>query len=147
MFICMCVCMYTCACVCVCFVCVFVCVCVLVCLSVSVWYYSIGLYKIITIYNICMSTHTDKLISLYDLHITYLYSQLVWHRNPDPRSRPQFGQIVNILAGNNGYLLGWSDEDKKISDKEAMTLGAPLNTANDLYYDLQLTYMHTQWNY
>ena len=65
-------------------------------------------------------------------------------RNPDPRSRPQFGQIVNILAGNSEYLLGWSDEDKQICSKEAMTLGAPLESVKDLYYDLQSTYVHTQ---
>ena len=62
------------------------------------------------------------------------------YRNPDPRSRPQFGQLVNVLAGNSGYLLGWSDEDKQACSKEAMTLGSPLEAANDLYYDLQLTY-------
>ena len=66
------------------------------------------------------------------------------YRNPDPRSRPQFGQIASVLAGNVGYLLGWNDEDKQICGEEAMTLGAPLESANNLYYDLQLTYMHTQ---
>ena len=65
------------------------------------------------------------------------------YRNPDPRSRPQFGQLVNVLAGNSGYLLGWSDEDKQACSKEAMTLGSPLEAANDLYYDLQLTYTDT----
>ena len=68
----------------------------------------------------------------------YLIS--ITHRNPDPRSRPQFGQTVNILAGNSEYLLGWSDEDKQTYGREAMTFGAPLEAANDLYYDLQLTY-------
>ena len=66
------------------------------------------------------------------------------YRNPDPRSRPQFGQLVNVLAGNSGYLLGWSDEDKQACSKEVMTLGSPLEVANDLYYDLQLTYTRTR---
>ena len=66
------------------------------------------------------------------------------YRNPDPRSRPQFGQIVNILTGNNEDLLQWSDEDKQICGKEAMMFGAPLELANDLYYDLQLTYKYMQ---
>ena len=52
--------------------------------------------------------------------------------------------MLNVLAGNFGYLLGWSEEDQKICSKEAMTLGAPMESANDLYYDLQLTYKYTQ---
>ena len=51
---------------------------------------------------------------------------------------------MSVLAGSTEYLLGWSDEDKQACSKEAMTLGAPLETAKDLYYDLQLTYRHTQ---
>jgi len=35
-------------------------------------------------------------------------------------------------------LLGWSDEDKQ--SKDAMKLGAPLEAAYNLYYDLQLKY-------
>ena len=65
-------------------------------------------------------------------------------RNPDPRSRPQFGQITKLLAGNTGYLLGWSDEDKQIGGEDAMKLGAPLASANNLYYDLQLQYKQQQ---
>ena len=65
-------------------------------------------------------------------------------RNPDPKSRPQFGQLVNVLAGNSGYLLGWSDEDKQACSEEAVTLGAPLEAASDLYHDLQLIYKQTQ---
>ena len=61
-------------------------------------------------------------------------------RHPDPRSRPQFGQITKLLAGNTGYLLGWSDEDKQIGGEYAMKLGAPLESATNLYHDLQLTY-------
>ena len=52
--------------------------------------------------------------------------------------------MLNILAGNFGNLLGWSEEDQQIGGKEAMILGAPLESANDLYYDLQLTYKYTQ---
>ena len=63
-----------------------------------------------------------------------------FYRNPDPRSRPQFGQITKLLAGNTGYLLGWSDVDKQIGDEDAMKLGAPLECAHKLYHDLQLQY-------
>ena len=78
------------------------------------------------------------------MHVGYLFNYLFNYRNPDPRSRPQFGQLVNVLAGNSGYLLGWSDEDKQGCSKEAMMLGAPLEAADDLYHELQLTYAHAQ---
>ena len=58
-------CVFMCMCVCLCMFCV--CACVRVCLCGTI--YSIGLYRIIIIYHVCMSTHTDKLIYLYDLHI------------------------------------------------------------------------------
>ena len=66
------------------------------------------------------------------------------YRHSDPRSRPQFGQITKLLACNAGYLLDWSDEDKQIGGEEAMKLGAPLESANNLYYDLQLQYKQTE---
>ena len=61
-------------------------------------------------------------------------------RNPNPRSRPQFGQMKKLLAGNSRYLLGWSDEDKQIGGEDATKLGAPLESANNLFYDLQMQY-------
>ena len=61
-------------------------------------------------------------------------------RNPEPRSRPQFGQISKLLSGNTRYLLGWSDEDKQFGGDDALKLGAPLESAYNLYYDLQLQY-------
>ncbi|XP_065899783.1 uncharacterized protein [Dysidea avara] len=61
-----------------------------------------------------------------------------WH--PDPRSRPQFGQITKLLAGNGNYLLGWSDEDKQVAGEDGMKLGAPLECAKNSYYDLQTIY-------
>ena len=66
----------------------------------------------------------------------------IWwfYRNPDPKLRPQFGQIMKLLSGKSGYLLGWSDEDKQIGGEDAMKLGAPLESAKNLYYDLQLQY-------
>ena len=67
-------------------------------------------------------------------HITYFC------RHPDPRSRPQFGQITKLLTGNGNYLLGWSDEDKKAAVQDGMKLGAPLVYAKDLYHDLQSAY-------
>ena len=70
----------------------------------------------------------------------YIRTYCIVHRHPDPRSRPQFGQITKLLSGNIGYLLGWSDEDKQIGGEDAVKLGAPLESSNNLYYDLQLMY-------
>ena len=65
---------------------------------------------------------------------------IVFYRHPDPRSRPQFGQIMKLLSGNRECLLGWSDKDKQIGGEDAMKLGAPLESAYNLYSDLQQTY-------
>ena len=61
-------------------------------------------------------------------------------RHPDTGSRPQFGQITKLLAGNGNYLLGWSDEDKQVAGEDGMKLGAPLEYAKNLYPDLQTAY-------
>ena len=68
------------------------------------------------------------------------YYIVFFYRHPDPRSRPQFGQITKLLSGNSGYLLGWSDEDKQIGGEDAMKLGAPLECAYNLYSELQQIY-------
>ena len=63
------------------------------------------------------------------------------YRHPDPKSRPQFGQILKLMTDTNGgYLLGWSNEDKQISDEDATKLGTSLQCAHSLYLDLQYTY-------
>ena len=64
----------------------------------------------------------------------------MFYRHPDPRSRPQFGQITKLLSGGSGYLLGWSDEDKQIGGEDATKLGAPLGSTANLYFDLQQAY-------
>ena len=64
------------------------------------------------------------------------------HRDPEPKSRLQFQQIIELLSNNRNYLLGWSDEDRKIAGEGAAKLGAALESANNLYYDLQTTYRH-----
>ena len=70
---------------------------------------------------------------IYDISISF-------NRHPDPRSRPQFGQITKLLSCNSGYLLGWPDEDKQTGGKGAMKLGAQLESAINFYRDLQLMY-------
>ena len=59
-------------------------------------------------------------------------------RNPEPRLRPQFGQIAKLLAGN---VFDWSENDKLTCGENSMKLGAPLELAANLYYDLQHLYV------
>jgi len=74
----------------------------------------------------------------YDLHAYGCVA--VYSRHPDPRSRPQFGQITKLLAGNDNCLLGWSDEDKQVAGEGGIKLGAPLECAKHIYIDLQSQY-------
>ena len=69
------------------------------------------------------------------------YSITAFYRNPDARSRPQFGQLTKLLFGGSEYLLGWSDEDKQSASEDAIKLGAPLESASCLYLDLQQQYL------
>ncbi|XP_065899234.1 uncharacterized protein [Dysidea avara] len=69
-----------------------------------------------------------------------IYRVMIKCWNPEPKPRPEFGQITQLLAGNHNYVLGWSDEDKQYGGEEAMKLGGHLESANNLYYDLQMTY-------
>ena len=62
-------------------------------------------------------------------------------RDPEPKSRPHFQQIAQLLDGDHNYLLGWSNEDTVIAGEDASKLGAPLASANNLYYDLQTAYI------
>lgn len=71
---------------------------------------------------------------------------IVFYRHPDPRSRPQFGQITKLLSGNSRYLLGWSDKDKQVGGRDATKLGAPLESTYNLYSDLQQTYQPKKFN-
>ena len=64
----------------------------------------------------------------------------MFYRHPDPRSRPQFGQITKLLSGGSGHLLGWSDKDKRVGGEDATKLGAPLESAYYLFSDLQQKY-------
>jgi len=58
-----------------------------------------------------------------------------------PKSRPLIQQINELLAGNHNYLLGWSTEDSEMVSEDATKLGTPLESANNLYHDLQTTYI------
>ena len=92
-------------------------------------------------YPIVKNWVTNKIIFLIFVcnTATYIFSWCInLLRNPDPKSRPQFGQITKLLAGN---VLDWSDDDKLTSGEDGMKLGAPLESTANLYSDLQYSYM------
>ena len=72
--------------------------------------------------------------------VALLSGCILYLRNPDPRARPQFGQINKILAKDARYLLAWPDEDKQSAGEDGMKLGASLQFTHNLYPDLQFTY-------
>ena len=59
-------------------------------------------------------------------------------RNPEPRSRPQFGQISKLLDNNSQYLLSWSDQQN--NEEGVLKLGFPLEASSGLFNDLQTMY-------
>ncbi|XP_065899762.1 sushi, von Willebrand factor type A, EGF and pentraxin domain-containing protein 1-like isoform X2 [Dysidea avara] len=61
-----------------------------------------------------------------------------WH--PNPKFRPQFGQIAKALTTNGKYLLGLSEENKQTAGEDALKLGAPLESGYNLFVNLQQLY-------
>ena len=95
---------------------------------------------------LCLGKYGVDIITLYSYWIiicgiswSFWYKQSCY-RNIEAKSRPQFGQITQLLASNHNYLLGWSDEDKKCGGEDAMKLGGRLESTKSLYDDLQLLY-------
>ncbi len=54
--------------------------------------------------------------------------------------RPLFPAIVTMLSHGDRQLLQWSGKDIQQSSLEARTLGAPKDSADELYMDLQNYY-------
>ncbi|XP_065899211.1 uncharacterized protein [Dysidea avara] len=116
----------------------------------DVWSYGIVLYEIWSLghepYERLSITETlEKVDTGYRLPPPpgcprAIYRVMIKCWNLEPKSRPQFGQITQLLAGNHNYVLGWSDEDKQYGGEEAMKLGGRLECTNNLYDDLQLLY-------
>jgi len=74
--------------------------------------------------------------------IKYCYSFYIttFNRHPNPKLRPQFGQIVKVLSTIGKYLLGWSEEDKQTVGEDAMKLGVSLDNGYNLFVNLQQMY-------
>ncbi|XP_065896150.1 ephrin type-A receptor 4a-like isoform X2 [Dysidea avara] len=117
----------------------------------DVWSYGCVLYEIWSLgYKPFESMHNDQVLETLETGYRLspppgcprtIYRLMIRCWNPEPRSRPQFGQITKILVGNSSHLLRWTDEDKQIGGEDAMKLGSPLDCANNLYYDLQHKYL------
>ena len=73
------------------------------------------------------------------------YVTLLFHiRQPDSSDRPTFPQLVELLSRADFELFAWEEEDLRNSDPlQVKTIGAPLETAKNLYPDLQRSYYIT----
>ena len=70
----------------------------------------------------------------------------MYGRNPEPESRPTFPDIQTVIQRPDFKLLTWTAEDVAAYTEEARTLGAPLEAGEELYTDIQNTYMKISEN-
>ena len=62
-------------------------------------------------------------------------------RNPSADDRPSICNIIQDLQRSDFHLLKWNAEDVNAYSKEMRTIGAPLELGEELYMDLQYTYV------
>ena len=55
--------------------------------------------------------------------------------------RPTFPQLVELLSRTDFELFVWEEEDLRSSDPQVKVIGAPLETAKNLYPELQRSYL------
>ena len=82
-----------------------------------------------------MGSHTQltrKVLSI-DLFSLYMY------REPDPKKRMTFDNIVGKLCSSSGMILKWENRHNT-SLPLCSVLGAPLEHGQELYKDLQNLY-------
>ncbi len=58
--------------------------------------------------------------------------------------RPTFPNLKHELDQPDSILLHWTDEDRSNVNPEATIIGAPLNHTEQLYMDLQRSYVVTR---
>ena len=75
----------------------------------------------------------------YLMYYTLLCTLYIY-RHPSTASRPTFHVLHHALSRDSRRLLSWSKGDTG-SHTQASALGAPLETALELYVDLQRTYI------
>jgi hypothetical protein len=66
---------------------------------------------------------------------------MVISRNPSADDRPTFCDITQELQKSDFHLLKWSAKDISSYDKEMRTIGSPLELGEELYKELQSTYI------
>ena len=63
------------------------------------------------------------------------------NRNPVPGDRPTFGNIEDLLSGDDEELLDCTPEDVDLADEYSCTLGSNMSTSAQLYPTLQNKYI------
>ena len=66
----------------------------------------------------------------------------LYERNPEPSFRPAFSEIQVEVMRPDFKLLTWTAEDVAAYTEEARTLGAPLEAGEELFTDIQNTYVY-----
>ena len=77
--------------------------------------------------------------------ISYHYlGHIICHspRHPDSSRRPKFSEILDVFSETPSKLLSWRDMDKAVH-VQASCLGAQLEAGQDLYRELQQTFIRT----
>ena len=94
-----------------------------------------------TIYQIMMDCWCDIDLSTSVSLFFCLSHYIVCCRHPETSGRPSFASLVSRLSQPENQLLKWTDRDKSIAHPQSTMLGAPLETASELYTNLQHLYL------
>ena len=113
--------------------------------SSSPWLYETN----ISAYDSVLVCHTHSLSLLFFCNVVYFCVSLCHdncvnhpcYRHPETSGRPSFASLVSRLSQPENQLLKWTDRNKNVTHSQSTMLGAPLETASNLYSDLQNTYM------
>ena len=66
---------------------------------------------------------------------------LLQPRQPESSSRPTFPQLVELLSRADFELFAWEEDDLRNIDPLAKVIGAPLEISENLYRELQNSYV------
>ena len=62
-------------------------------------------------------------------------------RHSEPELRPTFFDVLLVLQRPDFQLLNWLPDDVATYSEQARTLGAPVEAGEELYTELQKTYL------
>ncbi len=77
----------------------------------------------------------DVLVSIPQTNFPYNYN-----RHPESSKRPKFTEVVEVMSVDHKQVLKWRDIDKAVHP-QAASLGGPLEAGQDLYPELQQTFL------